>query len=197
MRRRGFQVRGSTAITGAVWGVWVLKTPRSKQGEEQPKDRWLEINLREGERKTLTIELNPEFNSWTLISSNQPLAPEQASAKDKVTFLLRGFNGKGLELAEIRELLPDVKTKTLQTALNRLVDDSVVGKRPSEMNPKFKVYYMDSPTDSDGFNSEKSTDSTTDSCPKKNGVESVGESNGNLYESTDSGDGFKIATPRG
>jgi RecA-family ATPase len=53
------QVRGSTAITGAVWGVWMLKTPRRRQGEEQPKDRWLEISPREGERKTLSIELDP------------------------------------------------------------------------------------------------------------------------------------------
>jgi KaiC/GvpD/RAD55 family RecA-like ATPase len=191
------QVRGSTAITGAVWGVWMLKTPRRRQGEEPPRDRWLEICPREGERKTLSIELDPSVNTWTLISSTQQSTPEQATAKDRVLELLRGMKGRRLEFSEIRDLLPEINPKTIQSALNRIVDDGVAGKRPSGTNPKRKVYFLDSLMDSGGFKTERKVDSDTDSRELKNGREAIGESNGNYYPASNSANGFKINLPRG
>jgi hypothetical protein len=191
------QVRGSTAIAGAVWGCWVLKTPRQRQGEERPKDRWLEINPREGERKTLSIGLDPICNNWKLIGSTGQLSPEQATTKDRVVALLKGLNGKGLEFSELKDLLPDIKPKTLTSTLNRLVDSGIASKRPSTTNPKEKVYFMDSPMDSDGFIPVENEDSPMDSLDFFEGDESKCEFNKKFFISRNSADGFKVNAPRG
>jgi KaiC/GvpD/RAD55 family RecA-like ATPase len=78
------QLRGSTAIAGAVWGVWLLKTPQKRGESAPPLNRFIEVNPREGERKTLNVELEPENNSWKLIHA---IASDEAdqTAREKLS----------------------------------------------------------------------------------------------------------------
>jgi hypothetical protein len=190
------QVRGSTAIAGAVWGVFVLKTPRRRQGEEPPKDRWLEINPREGERRTLSIELDPSVNTWTVIGSTEQTSPEQATTKERVTSLLKSMSGKGLEFSEIRDLLPDIKRETLSTCLNRLVDSGIAGKRQSETNYKGWVYWMVSPSVSHGFIPVENMVSSSVSSPVLDPCETDHETEQNGYQIELSEVGFMNVPPR-
>lgn len=190
------QVRGSTAIAGAVWGCWVLKTPKRKS-EELPKDRWLEINPREGERKTLTIELDPTCNTWKLIASTELPKPDDATAIERVKALLKSFAGKGLEFSEIREHLNDIKRETLSTSLNRLVDSGVVGKRASETNYNSWVYYVVSPPVSSGFINDCEVVSPPVSPLVSTTHETRGETTRNGYHEGVLGVGFILKPPRG
>jgi DNA-binding HxlR family transcriptional regulator len=190
------QVRGSTAIAGAVWGVFVLKTPKRRQGEEPPKDRWLEVNPREGERRTLSIELDPSVNTWAVIGSTEQTSPDQATAKERVIALLKGMAGKGLEFSEIRDLLPDIKRETLSTTLNRLVDSGIAGKRQSETNYKSWVYWMVSSVVSHGFMPLENMVSSVVSHPHETNHETDHETERNGCQTKLSEVGFTNAPPR-
>ena len=156
------QLRGSTAIAGAVWGVWLLKTPQKRGESAPPLNRFIEVNPREGERKTLNVELEPENNSWKLIHAIESDESDQ-TAGEKIIALLKKTQ-EPLEYCQIKEYIPDVNENTLKTALRRLVDALVLSTRKSKTTDNF-VYELPGFTSvSSGFTpTEKHDKATTNS----------------------------------
>jgi DNA-binding HxlR family transcriptional regulator len=100
---------------------------------------------------------------------------------------------KGLEFSEIRDLLPDIKRETLSTCLNRLVDSGIAGKRQSETNYNSWVYWMVSPSVSDGFMPVENMVSP----PFSNTHETTHETEQDAYQTKVSESWFHETTPRG
>jgi hypothetical protein len=136
------QVRGSSAISGAVWGHWLLnhipkKVPnQNNRLKIDPADpmRVLTAHTRDSEGQELRIELNPENNSW--ISHGQigeANAAEQQSLKLRVLNVLtknshRAWTGR--EIINLLGMTPE-EGRGIYTTLNRLVERREINCRPS------------------------------------------------------------------
>jgi len=151
------RVRGSSAIAGAVWGVWQFdQIPKPDPNNKKrliidPKDstRILSIIARDVEGQRLKIELDPENNHW--ISHGEEGADalalkERQTIGNQIIALLKPISPKGLEASEIKEALK--VGNSVYPALNRLVGKRVIGSRPSSKDRRRTVYFY--PTGSDG-----------------------------------------------
>jgi archaellum biogenesis ATPase FlaH len=168
------RVRGSSAIAGAVWGVWQLdQIPKPDPNNKKrliidPKDqtRILSIIARDVEGQRLKIELDPENNHW--ISHGEEGADalerqERQTIGNQIVTLLQSVSPKGLEASEIKEALK--VGSSIYPALNRLVGKRVIGSRPSSKDRRRTVYFY--PTGSDGNESDTPPPTPTDSLDRE------------------------------
>jgi hypothetical protein len=144
------RVRGSSAIAGAVWGVWqldhILKPdPNNKKRMIiDPKDptRILSIIARDIEGERLRIELDPNKNRWTNLGqegSDENQVQEQKTHEQRILDLLKSVAPTGLEGVEIKEELG--LGKEVYGYLNRLLGKRLIGTRPSTRDRRSTVYF--------------------------------------------------------
>ncbi len=144
------RVRGSSAIAGAVWGVWqldhILKPdPNNKKRMiVDPKDptRILSITARDVEGQRLQIELEPANNHWLTLGEVGLEASEineRKTHEDKILELLKPIAPTGLEGSEINEHLNI--GRGVYNCLHRLLTKGVIDSRPSAKDRRRTVYY--------------------------------------------------------
>ena len=154
------RVRGSSAIAGAVWGVWqmdhILKPdPNNKKRLiVDPKDptRMLSITARDVEGQRLRIELNPEQNHWINkgeegITENE--IQEKRTHEQQILDLLRSIAPTGLEATEINEHLN--LGRSIYCALNRLTGKRLINTRQSSRDFRCTVYFCEKPETDNQF----------------------------------------------
>ncbi|MBD0343314.1 MAG: AAA family ATPase, partial [Coleofasciculus sp. Co-bin14] len=144
------KVRGSSAIAGAVWGVWELtQVPKADPNNKKkliidPKDptRILSIIARDVEGQRLKIELDPENNHWINHGQqgiSEEEVKEQKTHSAKVIELLKSVAPVGLEACEVNEQLSI--GRGIYSTLNRLLGQKIIGSRPSEKDRRRTVYF--------------------------------------------------------
>jgi len=144
------RVRGSSAIAGAVWGVWqldhILKPdPNNKKRKIiDPKDptRILSIIARDVEGQRLKIELDPENNHWLTLGEVGVEASEineRKTHEDHILELLKPIAPTGLEASEINSQLNI--GRGVYNCLHRLLAKGIIGSRPSATDRRRTVYY--------------------------------------------------------
>jgi len=144
------RVRGSSAISGAVWGVWQLDHILKPDPENKnrmiidPTDptRILSVTARDVEGQRLKIELNPENNSWLTLGEVGVEASEineRKTHEDKILELLKPIAPTGLEASEINAHLNI--GRGVYNCLHRLLSKSVIGSRPSAKDRRRTVYF--------------------------------------------------------
>lgn len=149
------KVRGSSAIAGAVWGVWELsQIPKPDPNNKKkliidPKDptRILSIIARDVEGQRLQIELDPENNHW-LNHGQQGISEEEVNEHKthsaRVVELLKSVAPAGLEACEINERLGI--GRGIYSILNRLLGQKIIGSRPSDKDRRRTVYFCSTVT---------------------------------------------------
>jgi KaiC/GvpD/RAD55 family RecA-like ATPase len=144
------RVRGSSAIAGAVWGVWELShilkpDPNNKKKMIiDPKDpsRIFNITARDVEGQRLQIEFDPENNHWLSLGEVGVEASEInecQTREDKVLSLLKPIAPTGLEASEINAQLNI--GRGVYNCLHRLLAKGIIGSRPSAKDRRRTVYY--------------------------------------------------------
>jgi len=136
------KLRGSTAIAASVSSVLILEGEGPQKRLHQPK-------IRGSEPLDLTVEMDVENGRFKVVSGNIT-----DDATKSVTQRLKDFytaNPGMYERTELSERFPDVDQKQLTNALNRLLGTVINGlpviKRPSKINPRFKVYGLECTND--------------------------------------------------
>lgn len=145
------RVRGSSAIAGAVWGVWQLDhipkpDPNNKKRQiVDPKDptRIFSILARDVEGQRLKIELDPEANRWLNHGEEgvtEEEMQEQSGRESRILELLKPIAPLGMEAQELNEELG--LGRGIYSALNRLVGKRIIGSRPSTTDRRRTVYFL-------------------------------------------------------
>lgn len=148
------RVRGSSAIAGAVWGVWqldhILKPdPNNKKRKIiDPKDptRILNIIARDIEGERLRIELDPNKNRWINLGqegSDESQVQERKTHEQRILGLLKSVTPTGLEGVEIKQELG--LGQEVYGYLNRLLGKRLIGTRPSTRDRRSTVYFYPQP----------------------------------------------------
>lgn len=144
------RVRGSSAIAGAVWGVWqldhILKPdPKNKKRKiVDPKDpnRILSITARDVEGQRMLIEFDPDNNHWLNRGEEgveECEANNRKTNEERILNLLRSIAPTGLEASELNETLN--LGRGIYVYLNRLLGKNVIGSRPSTKDRRRTVYF--------------------------------------------------------
>jgi KaiC/GvpD/RAD55 family RecA-like ATPase len=143
------RVRGSSAIAGAVWGVWQLDhIPKRDRNNKKrlvidPKDpaRILSVTARDIEGQRLKIELDPERNQWTNLGEEGAAeeASDRAAQADLILSLLKPIAPIGLEAGDLNEKL--MLGRGIYSVLHRLLGKGIIGSRPSSVDKRRTVYY--------------------------------------------------------
>jgi hypothetical protein len=122
------KVRGSTAISGAVWGTWLLNHA-SGGSDFDPRDpnRILECICRDAEGAKLRISLNPEDFSFAAQYDEQAIAAK--SQLDQLIELLQ-VHPNGLQVAEIKHLYPHIANPGV--VLSRGVSKGLLSQQPAK-----------------------------------------------------------------
>lgn len=147
------RVRGSSAISGAVWGVWQLdhipkRDPHNKKRLIiDPKDptRILSITARDIEGQRLLIELDPDRNQWNNLGEEGQAEEDKcdrAAQADLILNLLKPIAPVGLEARELNDKLE--LGRGIYSVLNRLLGKGIIGSRPSPTDKRRTVYYYPS-----------------------------------------------------
>jgi hypothetical protein len=122
------KVRGSTAITGAVWGTWLLDHCHGGS-DFDPRDpmRMLECICRDSEGAKLRIQLNPDDFSFTATYDAEALRAK--TQLQQLIDLLRNYP-TGLHAVELQNLCPNISNPRL--VLARGVAKGIVSQEPSK-----------------------------------------------------------------
>ncbi|MBD2544277.1 ATP-binding protein [Planktothricoides raciborskii] len=136
-------VRGSTAIAGAVWGIWQLdyvktsqKGKKGKQDSYDPEDlgRTLTISARDSQGQIIHSEVNLENNSFTRILTE--LDHEKRSHAAQVLDLLAQYP-YGLNGTAIAQL---TGIKSIYSVLGRLSEQRLIDSFPAPDDRRRMVY---------------------------------------------------------
>ena len=134
------KIRGSSAIAASVSSVIILDGEGTVKRLSQPKVRGMEpLNLQ--------VEMNPETGRFKVISGNITDDATKSLSQRLKEFFSANL-GKFFETIEINNQFPGQDRKVLNNALNRLVHQGHIIKRPSKNNPHFKVYGCECTNDS-------------------------------------------------
>lgn len=136
------KLRGSSAIGGAVWGVWILSSASQSENASQTLSRQMEIVPRDGERKILSVELVPEINTWDLIGSSVTPDDELGPQQRVINFLTDNAP-RAYEPIEICNQV-EGKSDSIRKILSRLASNGTISKRESKKNAKAHVYFIQS-----------------------------------------------------
>ncbi|MBD1942583.1 AAA family ATPase [Coleofasciculus sp. FACHB-712] len=145
------QLRGSSAIAGAVWGTWQMESiPKPDPNNKKrlvidPKDpnRALSIFSRDCEGQKLFIELDPENNSW--IKRAEPEQAQKETVKERILEVFRRNSHKsGLTGIEVIELLGMTKEqgRGVYQELSRMASRLLISCKPAPGNKRQKLYSL-------------------------------------------------------
>jgi DNA primase len=153
-------VRGSSAIVGALGNVWIMNRVAKEDPNNKkkfiydPKDtrRQLYCYSRDSEGKAFNLEFNPENNSWDVageVGISDAELDERKNNKDRILSVMRanlphypeGLKGSFiLDCLELEE--PGAVSKSsMYVELNRLVSAKVIGSKPSE-DSRGSLYFL-------------------------------------------------------
>ncbi len=147
------RVRGSSAISGATWGVWqldhILKPdPNNKKRLRiDPKDphRTFSVIARDAEGQSLQVELDPENNRWISHGdgSEQSAESSQTMRQRLKNVLELNNHREGLTVPELRDLLGlDPTDRSIHTILNRMVDKRELSVHQSTTDRRRLIYSL-------------------------------------------------------
>lgn len=149
------RLRGSSAIAGAVWGIWQLDQipkpdPNNKNKQIiDPKDpkRIFSVFARDIEGQTLLIELNPENCSWSKLGesgvSEEDKSQGETIASKVLDVLKKNLHKPGLSGREIIELIEgDFEDRSIYNQLNRMVSKRIISSRPAPGDKRYKLYSL-------------------------------------------------------
>jgi hypothetical protein len=149
------KVRGSTAITGAVWGVWQLDIPQSQEesGNKPSKakgkplfdptnpNRIFTAICRDTEGALLNIKFNPDNHSYSVANEEDAaVQQERKTQEDLILELLSQHHPNGLTGKEVIDKLR--LGRGIYTVLSRMVDRKTVTHRPSKTDLRAMVYAL-------------------------------------------------------
>ena len=160
------KLRGSSAIAGAVWGIWqVDHIPKVDPNNKKkliidPKDpkRILSVFARDTEGQQLRIELDLENNSWINhggVGDSDEWEQERKTLQARILYVLaRNGQGPGLsgrEIIELMKMTPE-EGRSVYTTLNRMVGKRLVNYRPAPGDKRYNIYSLpsQSPPDDSG-----------------------------------------------
>lgn len=145
------RVRGSTAITGACWGIWQLDIPPTvTEGDNKPAkgetkkfdptnpNRIFTAICRDTEGVLLNIQRNPENNGYLISDQDANARAEHQTQEDLVLALLSVHSPNGLTGREIMEALG--VGRGIYTVLDRMVSRRTVTQRQSKTDRRSMVY---------------------------------------------------------
>jgi RecA-family ATPase len=153
-------VRGSSAIVGALGNVWIMNRVATPDPENKkkfiydPKDtrRQLYCYSRDSEGKAFNLEFNPENNGWDVtgeVGINDAELDERKNNKGRILSVMRAnlpHYPEGLKGSVIFDCLEleqpgAISTSTMYGDLTRLVNAKVIGSKPLE-NSRGLLYFL-------------------------------------------------------
>lgn len=146
------KVRGSTAITGACWGIWqldhIIQTTDEKgkpikgKPKYDPTDprRIFTAICRDADNQTKTIQFNPENHSFTVADEDIEAQTERKTQEQRIIDLLSQYHPKGLTGREITDALG--LGRSVYTVLDRMVGRRTVTHRQSKTDRRSMVYAL-------------------------------------------------------
>ena len=153
-------VRGSSAIVGALGNVWLMNRVAKEDPNNKkkfiydPKDtrRQLYCYSRDSEGKAFNLEFNPENNSWDVtgeVGISDAELDERKNNKGRILSVMRAnlpHYPEGLKGSVIFDCLEleqpgAISTSTMYGDLTRLVNAKVIGSKPLE-NSRGLLYFL-------------------------------------------------------
>jgi len=150
------RVRGSTAIAGAVWGIWSLDIPAEAENESDGKpskgkskqkhfdptnpNRIFTAICRDTEGALLNIKFNPENHSYGISESDETIRSERKSQEQVILDILAEVAPKGLTGREITEY--SGIGRSVYSVLGRMVDKRLITQRQSITDARMTVYCL-------------------------------------------------------
>lgn len=150
------KIRGSSAIAGAVWGVWQLAhIPKPDPDNKKklvidPKDpkRILSVFPRDAEGQQLRIELDLEDHSWVNqggVSDSEEWLEERRTLKVQIIdALTRNAHKPGCSGREIIELMGMTPSegRSVYSELNRMVGKRLINCHPAPGDKRYNIYSL-------------------------------------------------------
>jgi archaellum biogenesis ATPase FlaH len=149
------RVRGSTAIAGAVWGIWQMDIPESedesdgKPSKGKPKQKRFDPTnpnrvftaiCRDTEGALLNIKFNPENHSYVISDGDATAQSERKTQEQVILDILAQVAPKGLTGREIMEY--SGLGRGIYSVLNRMVDKRIITQRQSSTDARMTVYCL-------------------------------------------------------
>jgi hypothetical protein len=149
------RVRGSTAIVGAVWGIWQMDIPESEdesdgkpsKGKSKPKrfdptnpNRIFTAICRDTEGALLNIRFNPENHSYGISESDESAQSDRKTQEQIILQILAQVAPKGLTGREIMGY-SDLG-RGVYSVLNRMIDKRLITQRQSTTDARMTVYCL-------------------------------------------------------
>lgn len=149
------KVRGSTAIAGAVWGIWQVDIPesddesknkpskgKSKQKRFDPTNpnRIFTAICRDTEGALLNIRFNPENNSYAISETDETARANSRTQEQVILDILAQAAPRGLTGREIMSY--SNLGRGVYSVLNRLVDKRLITQRQSKTDHRMTVYCL-------------------------------------------------------
>lgn len=127
------KLRGNTAIAASCSSVLILETIEgTAKSLTQPK-------IRGSEPLNLIVEMDVENGRFKVTEGNVADDATKSLAQRLKDFFTAN-PGCFFEMTELQGQFPGQDRKVLTNSLNRLVNQGHIIKRPSKINPRFKVY---------------------------------------------------------
>jgi|GEM_PF-2524467 len=148
------RVRGSSAIAGATWGIWLIDRipkPDPKNAKRMiidPADptRILSVTPRDSQGQTLRLELNPDNLSFSIAAETeeeQQAQQEKKTQQSLILDLLSKYAPNGLTGREIIEELG--LSRSVYNTLNMMVERRLITQRQSNTDHRSMVYCLKVP----------------------------------------------------
>ncbi len=150
------KIRGSSAIAGAVWGIWQLDhIPKPDPNNKKkliidPKDpkRILSVFPRDAEGQQLRIELDLEDHSWVNqggVNDSEEWLEERRTLKVQIIdALTRNAHKPGCSGREIIELMGMTPSegRSVYSELNRMVGKRLINCHPAPGDKRYNIYSL-------------------------------------------------------
>ncbi|MBE9190639.1 bifunctional DNA primase/polymerase [Gloeocapsopsis crepidinum LEGE 06123] len=194
------QLRGSGAISGAIWGLLILKRPMTKDPKD--KRKWVEdestntrelqlTGLQSVEGTTYELELNTEDNSFTNLGElrlSEAERREQAEMANRIIKVLQDNSHcgglLGVELKELLGITSDSEYKYMSKLLNKLPN---IKKNRTGKDVRYSLHCLRVEITIDGTQTHTEKDfqsivviNTYDNKTPKNGTENSNVSDATL-----------------
>jgi hypothetical protein len=149
------RVRGSTAIAGAVWGIWQMDIPeseaeahgkpsksKSKQKRFDPTNphRVFTAICRDTEGALLNIRFNPENHSYSISEGDKSAQSERKTQEQIILDILTQVAPKGLTGREIMDY--SGLSRSVYSVLDRMVSKRSITHRQSKTDSRMTVYCL-------------------------------------------------------
>jgi hypothetical protein len=146
------KVRGSSAIAGAVWGMWNIRqvpkpdpdNPKRLVIDPRDPERTLYCHSRDTEGQLLRIQFNADSKGYEClgeVEGNEEKSEADRSMKDRILLLLERHPDQPLSGIQILELLGEKDNKgSVYTNLSRLVNKRIVSAIPAPNNKRYTLY---------------------------------------------------------